>query len=60
MLDAELRAQLDQACAALSEVQPVLWWGLYAGMISQGFTNEQALELLKTFINTAYHRVLSS
>jgi hypothetical protein len=45
---------LDQMAAQLREVFPAMWWALYSGMLEKGFTAEQSLDLLKTYISTAY------
>jgi len=50
MLDEKLRAELDQASAGLIELFPPLWWGLFQSCIAEGFTEVQALELVKAYI----------
>lgn len=50
MLDARKRRDLDEAVAALSEVLPITWRQLYKGCISEGFSSEQAMGLVKTYI----------
>ncbi len=50
MLDAKKRAELAQSVAALSEMCPPMWWGLFDGCRKEGFTDEQAMELVKVYI----------
>lgn len=46
------QAKFDQATAALSDMLPTLWRGIYQGCINQGFTPEQSMELLIAYIAT--------
>jgi hypothetical protein len=46
----EERAEFDQSSALVADSLPPMWWRLYTGLIKEGFTKEQAMELLKTFI----------
>lgn len=50
MLDEKITAALDQGIAAISEMCPPLWWGLYEGCKKQGFSDDQAMEILKTIV----------
>lgn len=50
MLDPKELAELDQEASMLCESLPSLWWGLYKGCKYKGFSEEQALELVKTFV----------
>ena len=50
MLDPKERAALDQQVAALKELMPPVWWGLYRESIMQGFTPQQSLRLVQTYI----------
>ena len=50
MLDDNLRAELDQASAGLSEMLPPLWRGIYMNLQEQDFTPEESMDLLKTYI----------
>ena len=50
MLDAEKRAELDQALAEVKEAWPAMFWGLYKGYQEQGFSEPQSFELVKTHI----------
>ena len=47
----KIRAEVDQSTAFLVETQPMLWWGLYQGAMKQGFTEKQAIDLVKTQIS---------
>lgn len=42
--------ELDQALAQSVDTFPTLWWGIYKNCIKEGFTEEQTMELLKTWI----------
>lgn len=44
--------ELDQSIATIVEMFPIMWWGLYNGCVKQGFTEYQALELVKAYITT--------
>jgi len=50
MLNEKLRAEIDQATTGLIEVIPPVWRGLFQGCIAEGFTAEQAMELVKAYI----------
>jgi hypothetical protein len=49
-LDPRESAKMDQALAAVTEIFPPLWHGLYVRLIRQGFNETQALELVKAYI----------
>ena len=49
-LDPEQQAKLDQAAKALADNVPSLIRGLYTGFISEGFTENQAMELCKIYL----------
>lgn len=48
MLDPKMRADLDQAQAALVESVPPMLWGLFLEYRRVGFTEAQAMDLVKT------------
>lgn len=50
MLDHGKQAEADQAIAVVSELCPAMWWQLYQGCVKEGFSAEQALELVQTYI----------
>lgn len=50
MLDDKLRAELEQSQAALTEMLPPLWHGLYQGCVKEGFTPQEALRIVETYI----------
>jgi len=50
MLDGSKRAQLDQDMAAIIDVFPPLWRGLFVQLCKEGFTESQAMELVKAYI----------
>ena len=43
-------AELDQSISECINTFPVMWYGLYEGCVEKGFTKEQAIDLVKTFI----------
>ncbi len=43
-------AALDQAGALLGDTLPPLWRRLYVGCLSEGFTEQQAMSLVETYI----------
>lgn len=50
MIDDKLRAEIEHNKAFIIEVLPNTWWGLYSNCIEEGFSEEQALELIKEYI----------
>lgn len=52
MLDDKVKAKLDQSSALLAEMLPPLWWGIYKACVDEGFTESQALELVKTYLSS--------
>ena len=47
-------AKIDQTMAWMVESLPSLWWGLYENLVMKGFSKEQALTLLITYISVAH------
>lgn len=45
--------EMDQARTTLIDHYPKMWKGLYAGLIEEGFTEQQALVILLTYITTS-------
>ncbi len=43
-------AALDQAGALLGDTLPPLWRRLYLGCVGEGFTEQQAMSLVETYI----------
>jgi len=43
-------AEMDQASAFVTDNFPKLWYGLFARCKEEGFTEPQALELIKSYI----------
>lgn len=43
------KADMDQKLAEV-RVLLTLWWSIYSGCLEKGFTEQQAIELLKVFI----------
>lgn len=50
MLDPIKQQQIEQSVAAMVEMWPPVWKGLYDRCIKQGFNEAQAMELVKAFI----------
>jgi len=50
MIDDNKRAEIDQASAWLAECLPPLWWSLFEGCLQAGFTESNAIDLVKTYI----------
>ena len=50
MINEKLRSDLEQCRAAMLEMLPVLWRGIYVKLLNEGFTEPQAIELLKAYI----------
>ncbi len=50
MLNDKDRAEFDQGKATLVEIYPPLWWGLYEANMKLGFTPDQSLDLIKTYM----------
>ncbi len=56
MLNPGQRAELDQCEAALCEMLPSFWFSLYSSLTTAGFTSEQAMDLLKAYIQVSLLR----
>ena len=50
MINPKMQSDMDQAMAAMVEMFPPAWRGLYLGLVREGFTEEQAMRLLMAFI----------
>jgi len=50
MLDDSKRAEMDQNQAALIELLPPLWWGLFSSCMKEGFNELQAMEILVAYV----------
>lgn len=51
--DPRARARADQALAAALDSLPPAWFRLYTNCILAGFSEQQAMEMVKTFILSA-------
>lgn len=56
MLDPVKLAELDQCEATLCELLPPFWFSMFRSLQTAGFTPEQAMELLKTYIEVSLAR----
>lgn len=54
MIDDELGAKLDQCKAEIGEVLPGMWWVLYQGCMREGFTEQQAMDLVRAYIEAPH------
>lgn len=52
-MDAAKIAERDQGIAELVDLLPRVWHGLYLEMQEQGFTPDQAFDLVKEYIHTS-------
>ena len=52
MLDPGKRAKLDQDIAQVTETIPVLWVSMFKKCVSEGLTENQALQLVIAFIQS--------
>lgn len=50
MIEPKQIAELDQALRLAADSMPPLWRRLYHNCVSEGFTEDQAMQLVKTFI----------
>ncbi len=50
-------SEIDQANAAIADMFPTCWWGLYKGCVDKGFTPEESLRLVITYIETTLRRL---
>ncbi len=47
-------AGFDQAIKLMSDSFPPLWWNMFNNCKKEGFTEPQAMELVKTFITSFF------
>jgi len=52
-MDPKQRAEMDQSLALMIDYYPTQWRQLYQRMLDEGFTKAEALEILKTYIDTS-------
>lgn len=50
MTPLELLAALDQSNKTVIDTMPPFWWGMFEGLRQQGFTTDQSMQLLITYI----------
>lgn len=50
------RARLDQDTAKIAEVLSALWMGIFRSLVDRGFSERQAMSLLRTYIKTTLPR----
>ena len=50
MINERVQAELDQSRATFCELFPLLWKGLYDGLMREGFTEAQAMVLVEVYI----------
>ena len=44
-------AEIEQSAAAMNERLVPIWYSMYKALVKEGFTEGQALDLLKTWIS---------
>ena len=49
-MDPKQRAEFDQNMALMLDFVPTAWWQLYVRLIAEGFTESQAMDLVKTYV----------
>lgn len=49
-MDDRTRAEIDQGLAAARETITALWWSMFVGAKEKGFSEQQAIDLVKTYI----------
>ena len=57
MLTNKVKAEADQAFAFLLEYYPAVWRKMYLRLVHEGFTEAQAFDLVKTYINTSCRKI---
>ncbi len=50
MLSEKVRAEVEQGIAEFVEVFPSVWHQLFEKCVKEGFSEEQAMDLVKTYI----------
>ena len=50
MMTPEELAKFDQEMKEISKTMPALWWSIYKECFNEGFSSDQAMDLLKTFM----------
>ena len=50
MLDPKQQHEAEQGAAYLTEFLPPSWWGIYSGCIKEGFSEQQAFELVRCWM----------
>lgn len=50
MVTPEESAKFDQSSAFIADSFPETWWRMFSNLKNKGFSEEQALDILKTYI----------
>ncbi len=45
--------EFDRAFAVIRDSLPQHWWSMYQACVAEGFTTEQAFELVKTYVGAS-------
>lgn len=53
MIDDKKRAEFDQISAGFNELVVAGWRRTYLQLVKDGFTEEESLDILKTYITTS-------
>jgi hypothetical protein len=54
MLNDKIRSECEQGRALLSETSPPLWWSIYSSCKDCGFTEQQAMDLVKAMVSSMF------
>lgn len=50
MITPKEKAEMDQSMALVADMLPLIWHNLFVNLCKQGFSELQALDLIKTYI----------
>jgi hypothetical protein len=59
-MDAKMRAEADQAAETLAEYFATTWRALFTRLVDSGFTEHQAMELTKSYIEHVSAKMLKN
>lgn len=46
----KIKHDMEQATAAMRDMMPALWYGLYRGCVEKGFNPDQAIHMVYAYI----------
>lgn len=50
MITPKEKAEMDQSMVLVVDMLPLIWYNLFVNLCKQGFSELQALDLIKTYI----------